>query len=153
MRWADYIDLLLAGTDLEGASLSENDRVAAALVPFFAGIDTVAYTRVFLLYSLLRRQPTGTCPRRSRAGFKRSARSRHFPGMRLLRNATMETLRMYPVATAAVRSVAETFKFAGYTIREGDQVILATPVAHFLPKSIRIPSPSTRTFSPPRNEH
>jgi cytochrome P450 len=152
----DYIDLLLAGTDLEGAPLSENDRVAAALVPFLAGIDTVAYTCVFLLYSLLRRPALLERVRdEAKPAFTNGPPDLYtLRDMRLLRNVTMETLRMYPVAPAAVRSVAETFEFAGYLIREGDQVILATPVAHFLPEIYPDPfSFDPERFSPPRNEH
>jgi cytochrome P450 len=152
----DYIDSLLAGTDEEGSPLPENDLAAAALVPFFAGIDTVAYTCVFLLDSLLQRPALLERVRDEvRPAFTNGPPDlytlRH---MRLLRNVTMETLRMYPVAPAAVRAVAETFEFAGHVIREGEQVILATPVAHFIPEIY--PDPFTfdpERFSPPRNEH
>jgi|LakMenE01Jun11ns_1017448.scaffolds.fasta_scaffold9366986_1 cytochrome P450 len=44
---------MMASIDLDGQRPNEDDVMAAALGPFFAGLDTVANTCSFMLYSLL----------------------------------------------------------------------------------------------------
>lgn len=152
----DYIDLLLEGRKETGEPLTEDELVAAALVPFFAGIDTVAYTLSFLLYHVLRDTRLRDRIRAETDGVFSSGVPdlETLRGMTALRNATLETLRLYPVAPPAVRTVVEAFEFAGQQIEAGQSVVIATPVAHFLPELFPDPMRfDIDRFSPPRNEH
>jgi cytochrome P450 len=152
----DFIDHLLAGQTEDGAPLNDNVLRAAALVPFFAGIDTVAYTCSFMLYQLLK-DPSllGRASAEADAIFaEEQCDAESFKCMKVLHGTTQETLRMYPVAPAAVRYVTQTFEFEGQVVEAGQRVMIATPVAHFLPELW----PNPETFAPdrywePRNEH
>jgi cytochrome P450 len=153
---ADYIDLLLAARAETEQLRQERDLLAAALVPFFAGIDTVAYTCCFLLYRLL--QDAALRERVAaevEAGFAGGIPALDtLRQMTLLRAATMETLRLFPVAPPAMRTIVEAFEFAGQVVQAGQMVILATSVTHFLPELF--PEPLTfdpDRFTAPRNEH
>ena len=151
----DYLDLLLAAQD-EGDDLDDDAVLAAALVPFFAGIDTVAYTSVFLLYHLLA-DPALLARVRDEVDTTCAAGKLDLPAVRrmsLLRGLTMETLRIYPVAPGAVRTVAKPFRFAGVDFAPGQQVFLATPVTHFLPELFPRPFDfEPERYQAPRNEH
>ncbi len=79
------------------------------------------------------------------------------PGLRKLdftHRVVLETLRMYPIAPAMIRTVANSFEFAGYTIPAGTQVIMATTVPRYLP--VYFPYPERfdiDRYLPDRAEH
>ena len=74
--------------------------------------------------------------------------------MRWLYGACMETLRIYPIAGALPRYVAQTFDFGGHTIPQGALVFVATGVTHFVPAIYREPYRfDPDRFFAPRNEH
>ncbi|HEV8569578.1 MAG TPA: cytochrome P450 [Actinoplanes sp.] len=66
----------------------------------------------------------------------------------------METMRMYPIAVAQMRTATRDFAFAGQPIKAGETVYVATSVPHFLPEYY--PSPDTfdiDRYAKPRAEH
>jgi cytochrome P450 len=152
----DFIDHLLAGKTDAGEPLDDDVVRATALLPFFGGIDTVAYTCSFMLYKLLK-DPVLLGHARAEAdaifaGEQFDAES--FKRMRVLHGTTLETLRMYPVISSTARYVTQTFELEGEVVEAGQRVMIATTVAHFLPELW----PDPETFDPdrywePRNEH
>jgi cytochrome P450 len=81
-------------------------------------------------------------------------KSETFAGMKTLHDAAMETLRLYPLSAAIQATAATTFEFAGHRIEEGQNLVVATTVPHFLeelyPNPLRF---DVDRFRPPREEH
>lgn len=152
----DFIDYVLAGKTESGEPLDDDVVRTAALLPFFGGIDTVAYTCSFMLYSLLKNpalleQATAEADTLFANGqFDGEAIKR----MPVLHGATLETMRMYPVIPSTRRYVTEPFEFEGHVVEANQVVMIATTFAHVLPELW----PDPATFDPwrycePRNEH
>ena len=71
-----------------------------------------------------------------------------------MHRATMETMRMYPVAPLVVRTAANPFEFAGYRIPAAEQVMIATAVPHYLPECFPEPERfDIERYGPDRAEH
>jgi cytochrome P450 len=74
--------------------------------------------------------------------------------MPVLHGAVMETLRMYPIAVAAMRNATRDFEFAGHLVEKDEPLFIAITVSHFLEQFYSIPTKFDITrFAPPRNEH
>jgi cytochrome P450 len=152
----DLIDDLLALSAVDPAFLPEQDLGVGALSPFIAGLDTVASTCAFMLYALFKHpdllsRVTEEADAFFAAGdFSAQALRR----LDLTHRTAQETLRMYPIAPALTRTVAEPFEFAGYRFTPGTAVIIGTTVGHYLPQYF--PNPDTfdvDRFLPERKEH
>ncbi len=133
---SDLIDDLLAAAAADPSLLSEADLRMAAIGPFIAGLDTVANACAFLLYELLTRDDV-----RARVVAEVdelfAAGPPTLEGLRSLRTlhaAAMEALRLHPISPALARNAARDFSFAGHDVREGDPILVATGVSHFLPE-------------------
>lgn len=128
-------DIILAGK-LEGQPLSETDLIICVLGPYLAGMDTAANTAAFLFYELLS-QPAllervvAEIDEVFSSGVPSAQALR---GMRALRGAFLETLRVHPVGPAVPRHAVESFEFQGYRVEAGEEVLLAGGVSHFLPR-------------------
>jgi cytochrome P450 len=152
----DYVDLMLAATDENGQPLDERALLAAALVPYFVGIDTVALTCSFLLHTLLSENDllqavTAEVDRAFQPGLPDLATLRQ---MTTLHRVTMETMRVYPAAPFTIRWIREGFEFEGHRLEAGRPVMIATPVTHFLPELFSDPFRfDPERFADPRNEH
>lgn len=125
----DLVDYLLAAEADNRDLLSEAELRLGAIGPYLAGIDTSAGTSSFMLYALLK-NPAVIDRLRSEieevfaAGPLTAKMARQMP---LLTAATIETLRMYPVAPMLPRTVAKPFVFAGYQFHVDDPVRWARP--------------------------
>jgi cytochrome P450 len=153
---SDFIDLLLAGCDQDGNPMAENDVIAAALVPFFAGLDTVASTCGNMFYALLNRSDlmNRIISEVEEAFSRDDPTTESLKELKCLYGSVMETLRLYPVAPSATRYVVQTFYFEGHTIHAGQVILIATPLTNFL--SEFFPDPfkfDPARFFEPRNEH
>src|SRR3546814_9284650 len=51
--------------------------------------------------------------------------------LQALNGAIMETMRLYPIAVAQIRTANKDFVFGGHLIREGEMIYLGTAVPHF----------------------
>lgn len=155
-RAPDLIDDLLRATTLDGQPLSEAALIAATVGPMIAGIDTAANTLSFLLYSLLKNPDTLA---RVRADVDRASANEYptyadLKEMRALHGATLETLRMYPVAFAVPRASVAAFEFDGYTIPNQQEVFVASGVTHYLPEFFPEPYKfDPERYDAPRQEH
>ncbi len=152
----NFLDQLLTTRETDPEFISEQEMVFSVLIAYFAGIDTAANISTFMLYELMRNPELWE---RARAeankafanGMPDAAALRE---MKVIHAAAMETLRLYPVAGVMSRYAGEDFTFAGYPIRKGEQLMVATCAAHFDPQYF--PNPHTfdiERFSAPRNEH
>ncbi|NKQ34592.1 MAG: cytochrome P450 [Chloroflexi bacterium] len=152
----DLVDYLLAAEADNRDILSEAELRLGAIGPYLAGIDTSAGTTSFMLYALLK-NPDVIDRLRSEideafaAGPLTAAVARQ---MKLTTAATIETLRMYPVAPMLPRTVAKPFVFGGYQFNVDDPVMVGTAVAHYDHTLYRDPYVyDIDRCLPPRKEH
>jgi cytochrome P450 len=155
-RERDLIDDLLALAEEDPAFLPEQDLGVGVLSPFIAGLDTVASTCAFMLYALFK-HPKLMADLTEEADAFFAAGDLSAQALRqldLTHRTAMETLRMYPIAPALTRTVAEPFEFGGYRFEPGTNVIIGTTVSHYLPQFF--PDPETfdvDRYLPERKEH
>ena len=155
-QFQDLIDNLIELHRIAPDSHPETDMFIAALGPFLVGLDTVAPTISFALYSLLKHPDLlkrvtreadefFACGNPTPEGIRR---------MTVTQGVIMETLRMFSVAPGLQRTVSNTFEFGGYYIPAGTQVLIANCVPHRLPEFFPEPdSFDIDRYSPLRREH
>jgi cytochrome P450 len=152
----DYVDLLLRATTMAGGPLTGHDMLAYVHLPYVNGVAYAPRLCSYLLYELLR-APELLARVRAEAEEASAAGNLSIASLRQMRwlyGACMETLRRYPVAGALPRYVAKSFTFGGHTIAAGQQIFIATGVAHFLPEVYHEPERfDPERFFAPRAEH
>ncbi len=152
----DLVDDLLALHHVDPQFLPETDLMPAVLGPFIAGLDTVGSTCGFMLYALLKHpdlldRMTAEADASLEHDTLTAEAVRHLD---VTHRVALETLRMYPIAPAITRTVANTFEFAGYTIPAGENVFVATTVPHHLPEYFPEPERfDIERYTPERREH
>jgi cytochrome P450 len=153
---SNFIDAMNLACREHPDLFAENELVSAGLLPFFAGVDTVGQTNVFVLYELLRHPDL--------LGRARAEADRLFADGRLdpralreaedLNGAVNEALRLHPVAFAMPRTAACDFTFEGFRVDRGESVMVFTSACHFDPDYF--PDPQRFDIDrhrPPRDEH
>jgi cytochrome P450 len=132
----DFVDLLLGARTSDGKPLTGHALLAYVHLPFVNGVAYAPRLAGYLLYELLRDpELLAHVQAEVDAAFAEGVPTMGaLRGMRWLYGACIEVLRLYPVAGALPRYVAETFDFGGCTIPKGQLIFLASGVAHFLPE-------------------
>ncbi len=152
----DLIDDILDLHESDPQFLPEADLRINALGPFLVALHTVTGTCAFMLYALLK-HPELLAQVQSEADrlFADGTPAREaLHDMDVTHRAAMETMRMYPVAPLLIRTVTNSFEFAGYRIPAGENVMIATTVPHYLPD--HFPEPDRfdiDRYTPERAEH
>ena len=148
----DLVDDLLEVAQKNPSRFENADLAMFCLGPFVAGVDTSANTAAFLLHALLRHpevfrqvvdEVDACMPQSDFCDLK------GLMGMKTLRGALLETLRLRPVAPATMRYAEKSFSFAGHTIPGGAPVLVAQTVPHFLPDVWEDP----KRFDPSRHRN
>lgn len=138
------------------AAMPASDLVLTLTGPYVAGLDTVANTVGSFVYAVLKHPEV-------RARVEREADALFADGgiddaalkkIPSVRGAIMETMRLYPIAVAQMRTVTRDFTFAGHTIKAGEPLYIGTSVPHFMAEYY--PDPETfdiDRYEKPRAEH
>lgn len=157
-RAPNLIDGFLAAHRSDPAAMPVEAVRSAAFGPFLAGQDTVAATTAFLLHEILSRPKVRERVEADVEGLFREGLpdGRRFDEARTLRDATIETMRLHPVAPMMPQHAATDFEFAGRRVRAGERVFMAQTVTHFLPEhyerpfefELDRPSPGPLAFAP-----
>jgi cytochrome P450 len=151
----DLISDLIEAHEQRPEVLTDSDVLAEVLIPYIAGLDTVANTCSFALYSLLRYpEVLARVQAEVDALFARPLSVESFRHTPDLHGCLMETMRLYPVTIALQRNATEPFEFAGYRVDAGAPVLTATGGTHFLAE--HFPEPERfdiERYREPRNEH
>lgn len=155
----DLVDALLEASgrpEFKDALATESQVVFAALAPFIAGLDTAANECAFMLYEVLRHPGVlARCVEEADRFFSAGLPTQSdMRSQGVLHCAMMETLRLHSIAPVLNRTAARDFSFAGHRIGKGQQVMIATTVAHFLPELY--PQPMTfdiERYHEGRREH
>ena len=152
----DLIDDLLELHRSDPQFFPETDLELAVLGPFFAGIETAASTSAFMLYALLKHPELlerMTAEADAVLG-RGTLTAKELRGLDVTRRIVLETLRMYPAIPGLMRTVANSFEFAGYTVPARANVIIGNTVSHHLPAYFPEPERfDIERYTPERAEH
>jgi cytochrome P450 len=132
----------------------------AFLAPFWAGLDTLGASLVFLINQLVndealllrvRDELDTAVLALDYEAIPEAAQLRKLP---LLYGLCMEILRVYPVAFGNGRTAARDFSLHGYTVAKGQDLLVLTSATHFDPRYF--PKPHTfdiERYGEGRQEH
>jgi cytochrome P450 len=125
-------------------SRSEAELLPILLLPFIAGLDTLASSMTCLFDELLR-DPALLARVRADIDAACAANGGQLPPPAQMRSipalfgVCQETLRRYPVAFATVRHAAQDFDYQGFQVAKGQQIIFFTSAPHFDSQLFRDP--------------
>lgn len=112
-----------------------SDLIVTITGPYVAGLDTVANTTSAITYTVLKHpEVKRRVLEEVDALFAEGEISEDHLLQRLpaLQGAIMETMRLYPIAVAQMRTANKDFVFEGCQIREGQMLYIGTSVPHFM---------------------
>ena len=131
----NLIDDIMAAHVRDPKVLPTNDLIVAVTGPYVAGLDTVANTTAVTIYMVLKHPEV-------RARIEKEVDALFDGGtidedgllnrLPALNGAIMESMRLYPIAVAQIRTVVQDFEFQGYPIRKGDMLYVSAVVPHFM---------------------
>ncbi len=148
----DIMDAHKRDPDLIPAS----DLMLLLTGPYVAGLDTVANTTSACVYAVLKHPDVlARIHKEVDALFtKETIDEADLKDIPTLTGAVMETMRLYPIAVAQMRSATRDFEFCGHTIHKDEMLYVATAVPHFMEEYY--PNPETfdvDRYEKPRAEH
>lgn len=133
------------------------DLLVALTGPYVAGLDTVANTTAAITYTVLKNPDVkARVLAEVDALFAEGEVTEDGLMKRLpsLQGAIMETMRLYPIAVAQMRTANKDFVFDGHQIREGEMIYIGTSVTHFMdeyyPDAMKF---DIDRYAKPRAEH
>ncbi len=134
-----------------------SDLVLTVTGPYVAGLDTVANTTSAIVYTVLK-HPEVHARILAEVDELFAVDSVDEDGLmkRLptLHGAIMETMRLYPIAVAQMRTATKDFVFRGHLIRENELLYVGTSVPHFMHEFYPDPERfDVDRYSKPRSEH
>ncbi|TJY58912.1 cytochrome P450 [Sinimarinibacterium sp. CAU 1509] len=151
------IDDVMEAHQNDPALIPDSDLVMLMTSPYVAGLDTVANTTAAIVYTVLKHPDVlKRVHEEVDALFAKGPVNEEtfMKDLPVLNGAIMETMRLYPIAVAQIRTAAKDFVFQGYQIKEGEMIYLGTSVPHFLEEFY--PNPDTfdvDRYSKERAEH
>ncbi len=157
-RKPDLLDHVLADAAEHPEAYSEQQLEQASVGPFFAGIDTVAYTSCSMLYNLNKNPQVQRRVQEEidEVWAQGPLNWERLKGMQAIHGAALETLRMSNAQGAGSQKfrVVKPFTFGGYSLKEGDRVEVAANITHALPELFPQPDRfDIDRYHAPRNEH
>lgn len=137
--------------------MPENNLIVTLTGPYVAGLDTVANTTAAIVYTVLKhpdvkaRVLAEVDALFAEGEIDEDGLLKKLPA---LQGAIMETMRLYPIAVAQMRTATKDFVFEGHLIKEGEMIYIGTSVPHFMDEYY----PNARKFDidryqKPRAEH
>lgn len=134
-----------------------SDLIVTMTGPYVAGLDTVANTTAAITYTVLKHpEVKARVLKEVDALFASGSVDEEGLLKRLpaLQGAILETMRLYPIAVAQMRTATKPFVFEGHQIREGEMIFIATCVPHFMGEYWKDPEKfDIDRYEKPRAEH
>jgi cytochrome P450 len=131
----NLVDDIVAAVSRKPDMLTHNDLIVAVTGPYVAGLDTVANTTAVTIYMVLKHPEI-------RARIEKEVDALFDAGpiveeelmsrLPALNGAIMESMRLYPIAVAQIRTVVQDFEFQSYSIKKGDMLYVSSVVPHFM---------------------
>jgi len=131
----NLIDDIMAAHIERPDIMPAQDLILTLTGPYVAGLDTVANTTAAITYTVLKypevkRRVLAEVDALFDAGpIDEEGLMKRIPS---LQGAIMETMRLYPIAVAQMRTATKDFVFQGHLIKEGEMMFVATSVPHFM---------------------
>lgn len=135
-----------------------SDLIVSITGPYVAGLDTVANTTSAIVYTVLKHPEVKARVYKEVDELFASGDEVDEEGLMkklpALNGAIMETMRLYPIAVAQMRTATKDFIFDGHLIKKGEMMYIGTSVTHFMDEYF----PEARKFDidryqKPRAEH
>ncbi|MGJ3240982.1 MAG: cytochrome P450 [Anaerolineae bacterium] len=140
-RHRDLIDDVMDSTAPDGQPFSKGDLFNMTVGPYVAGMDTLASTLAFFVYTMAKYPDVmAACKAETAALFAgETVDLSDFRKMETLHAAALETLRLYPATPFTPRVVGKAFDFDGYYFPVGTELMFAQTLTHFLPEHYENP--------------
>lgn len=152
----NLVDDIMEAHERDPDLIPASDLILSLTGPFVAGLDTVANTTSAFVYAVLK-HPDVLERVRSEAdalfsqGSIDEADLKRAPSIEA---AVMETMRLYPIAVAQMRTATRDFEFEGHQIRANELLFVATSVPHFMEEYFPEPEKfDIDRYQKPRAEH
>jgi cytochrome P450 len=131
----NLIDDIIDANATHPEIMPDHNLMVAVTGPYVAGLDTVANTTAAITYTILKHPEV-----KARVLAEIDALFAEGPvgeeqllrKLPALQGAIMETMRLYPIAVAQMRTATRDFAFEGHQIRTGQMLYVATCVPHFM---------------------
>ena len=151
------VDDIMAAHLANPEVMPAGNLILAMTGPYVAGLDTVANTTGAIVYTVLKHPEVKERVLKDvDVLFAESSITEDHLLHRIpaLNGAIMETMRLYPIAVAQMRTANKDFVFAGHQIQEGELMYVATSVAHFMGEHYPDPEKfDIDRYEKPRAEH
>jgi cytochrome P450 len=153
----NLIDDIMAAHDRDPELMPASDLILSLTGPYVAGLDTVANTTSACVYSILKHpEVLARVQREADALFAKGPidEAEMMRALPSVEGAVMETMRLYPIAVAQMRTATKDFEFEGFQIRNGEMLYVATSVPHFMEEFYPNPTQfDIDRYQKPRAEH
>ena len=150
----DFLDLMLELREADPQLMPETNLNMTAIAPLLTGLDTTAYTCAFMLYHVLKSPELMQRMTEEADDFFDRGLEPKQDALDVSRRAVMETLRLHPVSPAVLRTVSNSFEFAGHKVPAGVLVMVGTAAGHVLEEYFPDPERfDVDRFTTERGEH
>jgi cytochrome P450 len=153
----NLVDDIMEAHARDPALMPRGDLILSLTGPFVAGLDTVANTLSAFIYAVLKHPEVLARVRAeadalfAKGGIDEADVRDNLPNIDA---AIMETMRVYTIAVAQMRTATRDFGFLGYRIREGELMYVATAVPHYMEEYYPDPGRfDIGRYAKPRAEH
>ena len=152
----NLVDDIMEAHERDPELIPASDLILSLTGPFVAGLDTVANTLGAFVYAVLKNpEALARVQREADELFARGTVSaedlRKLP---VIDGAVMETMRLYPIAVAQMRTATRDFVFEGHQIKKDQLLYVATAVPHFMEEYFPAPMKfDIDRYERPRAEH
>lgn len=152
----NLVDDIMEAHERDPDLVPAGDLILSLTGPFVAGLDTVANTTAAFVYAVLKHPDV---LRRVQAEVdalfqKETIVESDLKQMPALQGAVMESMRLYPIAVAQMRTATRDFEFAGHRIHANELLYVATSVPHFMEEFFPDPQRfDIDRYAKPRAEH
>jgi len=133
-----------------------SDLVLTLTGPYVAGLDTVANTISCFVYAVLKHPEVLARVQKEVDALFANGRIEEEDLKKIpsVHGAIMETMRLYPIAVAQMRTATKDFTFAGHQIKGGEMLYIGTSVPHFMEEYYPNPEKfDIDRYEKPRAEH
>ncbi|HEY9544531.1 MAG TPA: cytochrome P450, partial [Solimonas sp.] len=134
-EYKTLIDDVMEAHQRDPDLVPKGDLVMLMTGPYVAGLDTVANTTAAIVYTVLKHPDVLARIHAEVDALYAKGRpvneDEFMKDLPALNGAIMETMRLYPIAVAQIRTANKDFVFGGHLIQEGEMIYLGTAVPHF----------------------
>lgn len=131
----NLIDDIMDANQRDKSLMPDSDLILTLTGPYVAGLDTVANTTSAIVYTVLKHKDVHARVLKEvdelfAAGtISEEDLMKKIPS---LQGAIMETMRLYPIAVAQMRTATRDFVFQGFRIHANELLYMGTSVPHFM---------------------